>query len=121
MAVKTVAPIANRMLVFMGVSSILMLLRDCPAVIHWTRPGKFKFEEDRGHDLGLEPDQRRTIVGRDTKKSDTGPPSPISGLGQSRRFGHLPVTSGLPLTPDMALHSANQHYVPDGDMRSGEH
>jgi hypothetical protein len=28
----------------------------------------------------------------------------ISGMGQSRHFGYVPVTSGPPPTPDMALH-----------------
>jgi hypothetical protein len=29
---------------------------------------------------------------------------PMSQMGQSRRFGPLPITSGLPLTPDIPLH-----------------
>jgi hypothetical protein len=31
----------------------------------------------------------------------------MSELGQSGHFGYVPVTSGLPPTPDMALHGNN--------------
>jgi hypothetical protein len=35
--------------------------------------------------------------------------------GQSRHFGDMPVTSGLPSTADMALRRENWRYVPQAD------
>ena len=36
--------------------------------------------------------------------------------GQSRRFGCVPVTSGLQPTPDMSLRRNNRRYVLDSDI-----
>ena len=44
--------------------------------------------------------------------------SQLSGLGHSRQFGDVSVTSGLPPTPDMALHRTKRRYVPKGDIAS---
>jgi hypothetical protein len=33
-------------------------------------------------------------------------------MGQSRRFGDMPATSGLPSTADMALRREDWRYVP---------
>jgi len=35
-----------------------------------------------------------------------------TGLGQSRNFGCVPVTSDLTPTPDVPLHRNNWRYVP---------
>ena len=40
----------------------------------------------------------------------------MSQLGQKRRFGPLPATSGLPLTSDMPLRRNNRRFVPDSDI-----
>jgi hypothetical protein len=39
----------------------------------------------------------------------------MSVRGHSRRFGYVPVTSGLLPTPDMALRN-NRRYVPIDDI-----
>ena len=41
----------------------------------------------------------------------------MSVVGQSRHFGCVPITSGLPSTPDMFLHCSNRSFVPIAYIR----
>jgi hypothetical protein len=42
----------------------------------------------------------------------------MSQMGQTRHFGCVPITSGLPATSDVALNRNNRRYVPPPDMPS---
>jgi len=43
----------------------------------------------------------------------------MSELGQPRHFGCVPITSGLPSTPDMSLHRSNRRFVPTTEVQVG--